>query len=355
MTRLARLALSVMLMLCAAVPANATDFPSPAYEWRLENTSPGVKAIQSAVAPYWMEGAEQETNDYHSGGNRCDLVYWLGHTRGRINWTDAVYGVEDNPLVERARPVAEAVLDSLGLRYIREPVMAKTAWRFRTDGLLGCEGFVDEDGTILWLCDQLAKEPMSMADVPTLAQYMKTRDEWVAEQYTSPDDVILRYLVELDGLPMAEVTAKEPENGVWQFIFVTVTPEGKVIGVDLQNARFSVKTQTEVSATVTLEEATRIALEQYPYWLSAFGPSVDKEGFQASLKALSGYEYIGYQPRLERGEAVYMRVGKEKAVPAWSLRFCYDYVLNGKAVPVEGHLNYVHLFVSAVDGKLLDP
>lgn len=58
---------------------------------------------------------------------------------------------------------------------------------------------------------------------------------------------------------------------------------------------------------------------------------------------------------LERGEVVYMRVGKEKAVPAWSLRFRYDYVLNGEAVPVEGHLNYVHLFISAVDGKLLDP
>lgn len=45
MARLAKTVLCALLMLCAAACASATDFPAPAYEWRLENTSPGVKAI----------------------------------------------------------------------------------------------------------------------------------------------------------------------------------------------------------------------------------------------------------------------------------------------------------------------
>ena len=149
MTRLVKTTLCVLLMLCAAASARATDFPAPAYEWRLENTSPDVQAIQSAVAPYWAEEAEQGASNDRSGTNRWDFVYWVGHGRGPFNLTNDIYGMEDCPRTEAARPVAEAVLDRLGLDYIREPVLAKTAGRFETDRWLGTEGFLDTDGTIL--------------------------------------------------------------------------------------------------------------------------------------------------------------------------------------------------------------
>lgn len=342
------------MAICTAASALATDFPTPAYEWKLENISPDVEAIRTAVAPYWAEGLEQGSADYRNGSNRCDLVFWEGHSLGWFNMTNHLYGVEDCPQVEAARPVAEAVLDRLGLDYIREPVLAKTAQRFMTDQWLGAHGVLDEDGCLVWLNDQLAKEPMPRADVPLLACYAELRDAWVKEQYTSPDDVILRYHVALDGLPMAEETANERDNGVCQFIFVIVTPEGKVIKVNLQNAQFAIQKQTEVSAPITLEEAEQIALTRYPYWITNFGDQ-NNSAFQESLRALSPYGSIGYQPRLERGEAVYMRVGADKAVPAWSLAFRYDYVLDGEVVPVEKYPEYVYLYVSAVDGALLTP
>ena len=349
-----RILVTALLALCAASTALATDFPAPAYEWRLENVSPDVAAILTAVAPYWPEDTEQGSVDDHSGSSRCALVYWVGHTRGMFNWTNDLYGVEDCPQTGAARPVAEALLDSLGLSYIRQPVLAKTARRFETDRWLGAHGVV-EDGRLVWLCDQLAKEPVPQTEIPLLASYTEMRDRWLEEQYTSPDDVILRYPVALGGLPLAEMTAHDPGNGVWQFICVIVTPEGKVIKVDLQNAQFTAKGQTEVCAPVTLEEAERIALEQYPYWMQTFGDAQDSSVFQESLRALSAYESIAYQPRLERGEAVYVRVGADRAVPAWSLSFRYDYVLDGEVVPVEEFPRYEYLFVSAVDGTLLIP
>lgn len=175
--RIIKTLLCALLAMSVTSAALATDFPTPAYEWKLENTSPDTKAIQAAVAPYWAEEAEQGSSNDRSGANRWDLVYWVGHSRGPFNLTNDIYGVEDCPQAEAARPVAEAVLDSLGLDYVREPVLAKTAGRFQTDRWLGTEGFLDTDGTILWLCDQLAKEPMPMEAVPTLATYMEMRDE----------------------------------------------------------------------------------------------------------------------------------------------------------------------------------
>lgn len=355
MTRLVKVILCVLLMLCASVSACATDFPAPAYEWELENVSPDIRAIQAAVAPYWAEGLEQETDDYRNGSNRCDSVYWADHGSGRFNWIDQIYGVENCPQVEAVRPVAEAVLDRLGLDYIREPVLAKTAQRFETDQWLGAQGVIDDEGRLIWLNDQLSKAPMPQENIPLLVYYAELRDKAVAEKYTSPDDVILRYMVALDGLPLAEETASKQYDGVCQFIFVIVTPEGKVIKVDLQNAQFAVKNQTEINAPITLEEAERIALEQYPYWNSVYSYKAESAAFLESLRALSAYESFGYQPRLERGKAVYMRVGADKAVPAWSLAFRYDYVLDGEAVPVEEYPQYLYLYVSAVDGKLLIP
>lgn len=356
MIRIGRVVFGVLAALCAVSSALATDFPRPAYEWRLENASPDVRALQAAVAPWWPEDFEQGTHDDHGRANRWDSVFWQGHSPQVYCLTRRHYGVEDSPQVEAARSVAEALLDSLGIDYIREPALAKTAQAYETDSWLGMQSLVDVNGALLWLCDQLTREPLPIRDVPQLAQYAEMRDKVLEKEYTSPEDVILRYPVALGGLPLAEETAKEPQNGIWQLIFVVVTPEGKVINLSLQNAGFRVKRQTEISTPVTLEEAERIALEKYPYWMRAFHESnQDLAAYQESLRAISPYERIGLQPRLERAEPVYMRVGADQAVPAWSLAFRYDFVLDGEVVPMEEHARYRRLFVSAVDGTLLMP
>lgn len=148
-----------LIGLCALIlgfiPANACraqPFPSPAYQFTLANVTPDTRTIRRAFAKYSAPDARLETHSYHNGKmNRLDMVWDAARYRADVLClTGRLYGVESGEAVARARAVAEAFMDELGLSYMPEPLLAKTARTFATNAPVWLDA-TDGAGRVLWM------------------------------------------------------------------------------------------------------------------------------------------------------------------------------------------------------------
>ncbi|MCI6376342.1 MAG: hypothetical protein MR842_01070 [Clostridiales bacterium] len=348
-----------LIGLCALIlgfiPANACraqPFPSPAYQFALANATPDAQAIRRVFAKYSAPDARLETHSYHNGKtNRLDMVWDAARYRADVLClTGKLYGVEGGDAVARARAVAEAFMDELGISYMPEPLLAKTARTFATNAPVWLDA-VDGAGRVLWMNPLISKTVWPEDALLCSSQYQAVQklDSRDLQAFPSPEDVVLRYQPRLDTLALDARTCKEPENGTWQLILITVAADGTLLSVQLQNASFQIKGQKALAPPL-LDCASAAAIAQASADTVSHLP--EKTRYDQWL-ALGGYESIGQGWRLQDAQPCYARLGRDRAVPAWKCTFLPAYIVEGETRVLEGGNFFLEIFVDAIEGRIL--
>lgn len=342
----------LILWLAPAGVCRAQAFPTPAYQFTLANVTPDTRAIRRAFAKFAAADAKLETHHYHNGSaNRMDMVWDGARYRADVLClTSSLYGVEDCEAVARARTIAEAFMDELNLSYMPEPVMAKTARSFVKSTGVWLD-LLDDTGRVIWMNPILSKTVWPEEILLSSPQYQHIRksEERDLEAFPSPDDVVLRYELRLEGLALDATTREEPENGTWQLILITVAQDGALLSVELQNASFQVKAQQPLSQPM-LDSASATAIAQAEADAHIHQP--EKARYDQWL-ALGGYESIRRGCQLQSVQPCYVRLGSKKAVPAWKCTFMPVFIVDGETRVPEGYSFFEEIFVDATEGCIL--